>query len=82
MARLLQLKDEEEGQDEEEEEEDGETHCGFCGGVYTTELSDFWIGCDVCNDWFHGKCVKITPTRALHIKHYICRSCSNKRARI
>ncbi|PPR92977.1 hypothetical protein GOBAR_AA27693 [Gossypium barbadense] len=31
--------------------------------------------------WFHGKCVKITPARAEHIKQYKCPSCSNKRAR-
>ncbi|KAG2311282.1 hypothetical protein Bca52824_022839 [Brassica carinata] len=43
--------------------------------------SDFWICCDMCEKWFHGKCVKITPARAEHIKQYKCPSCSNKRAR-
>nr|GMD40749.1 PHD finger protein Alfin1 [Ipomoea batatas]GMD43925.1 PHD finger protein Alfin1 [Ipomoea batatas] len=32
--------------------------------------------------WFHGKCVKITPAKAEHIKQYKCPSCSNKRARV
>ncbi|XP_057854860.2 PHD finger protein ALFIN-LIKE 4 isoform X2 [Cryptomeria japonica] len=81
MSKLVQPKDEEEGQDEEEDEEHGETLCGSCGGIYTAESSDFWIACDVCENWFHGKCVKITPARAEHIKHYKCPSCS-KRARI
>ncbi|BBM96932.1 hypothetical protein Mp_1g01670 [Marchantia polymorpha subsp. ruderalis] len=71
-------KDEEETL-EEDDEEHGDTFCGSCGGNYTAD--EFWIGCDSCEKWFHGKCVKITPARAEHIKHYKCPSCSNKRAR-
>ncbi|EOY30334.1 PREDICTED: PHD finger protein ALFIN-LIKE 4 isoform X2 [Theobroma cacao] len=72
-------KDEEEGLDEEDEEEHGETLCGACGENYASD--EFWICCDICEKWFHGKCVKITPARAEHIKQYKCPSCSNKRAR-
>ncbi|XP_077230493.1 PHD finger protein ALFIN-LIKE 5-like [Tasmannia lanceolata] len=74
-------KEEEEGLEEEEEEEDehGETLCGACGENYASD--EFWICCDVCEKWFHGNCVKITPARAEHIKQYKCPSCSNKRAR-
>ncbi|KAK4479547.1 hypothetical protein RD792_015064 [Penstemon davidsonii] len=84
----LQPKDEEEvfddGDDEEDEEEDEEEHgdtlCGACGENYASD--EFWICCDICEKWFHGKCVKITPARAEHIKQYKCPSCSNnKRAR-
>ncbi|KAK6941330.1 Zinc finger, PHD-finger [Dillenia turbinata] len=75
----VQPKDEEEVLDEEEEEEHGETLCGACGESYTSD--EFWICCDICERWFHGKCVKITPARAEHIKQYKCPSCSNKRAR-
>ncbi|CAM6116425.1 unnamed protein product [Calypogeia fissa] len=64
---------------EDDDEEHGDTFCGSCGGNYTAD--EFWIGCDSCEKWFHGKCVKITPARAEHIKHYKCPSCSNKRAR-
>ncbi|KAL3586171.1 hypothetical protein D5086_013038 [Populus alba] len=74
-----QPKDEEEGLDEEEEEEHGDTLCGACGENYAAD--EFWICCDICEKWFHGKCVKITPARAEHIKQYKCPSCSNKRAR-
>jgi hypothetical protein len=63
---------------EDEEEEHGDTFCGSCGGSYTAD--EFWIGCDICEKWYHGKCVKITPARAEHIKQYKCPSCSNKRA--
>ncbi|KAL2243205.1 PHD finger protein ALFIN-LIKE 4 [Sesamum indicum] len=74
-----QPKDEEEGLDEEEDDEHGETLCGACGENYASD--EFWICCDICEKWFHGKCVKITPARAEHIKQYKCPSCSNKRAR-
>ncbi|XP_050219978.1 PHD finger protein ALFIN-LIKE 4-like [Mercurialis annua] len=77
-----QPKDEDEVVDEEEEEEEeehGDTLCGACGENYAAD--EFWICCDICEKWFHGKCVKITPARAEHIKQYKCPSCSNKRAR-
>ncbi|KAL8040268.1 hypothetical protein ABFS82_10G084500 [Erythranthe guttata] len=70
---------EEEEEEEEEEDEHGDTLCGACGENYASD--EFWICCDICERWFHGKCVKITPARAEHIKHYKCPSCSNKRAR-
>ncbi|CAH9065978.1 unnamed protein product [Cuscuta europaea] len=84
-TKVQQPKDEEVDGFEEEEEEDGEedehgdTLCGACGENYGTD--DFWIFCDICERWFHGKCVKITPARAEHIKQYKCPSCCNKRAR-
>ncbi|XP_078441105.1 PHD finger protein ALFIN-LIKE 4-like [Wolffia australiana] len=76
-----QLEDEDgvdEAEDEEEDGEHGDTLCGACGESYASD--EFWICCDICERWFHGKCVKITPARAEHIKHYKCPSCS-KRAR-
>ncbi|XP_017244584.2 PHD finger protein ALFIN-LIKE 4 [Daucus carota subsp. sativus] len=75
------LKDDDEDEDglEEEEDEHGDALCGACGENYGQD--EFWICCDICEKWFHGKCVKITPARAEHIKQYKCPSCSNKRAR-
>ncbi|XP_031110408.1 PHD finger protein ALFIN-LIKE 4-like [Ipomoea triloba] len=74
----VQTKDEDDGFDEEEDEH-GDTLCGACGENYASD--EFWICCDICERWFHGKCVKITPARAEHIKQYKCPSCSNKRPR-
>ncbi|OIW17118.1 hypothetical protein TanjilG_25405 [Lupinus angustifolius] len=71
--------DDDDDLDDEDEEEHEETLCGACGENYGTD--EFWICCDICEKWFHGKCVKITPARADHIKQYKCPSCSNKRAR-
>ncbi|WVZ10538.1 hypothetical protein V8G54_015068 [Vigna mungo] len=67
------------GEEEEEDDEQGAT-CGACGDNYGTD--EFWICCDMCERWFHGKCVKITPAKAEHIKQYKCPSCSNKRVRV
>ncbi|CAN8269462.1 unnamed protein product [Cochlearia groenlandica] len=69
----------EEEDDDEEEDEHGDTLCGSCGGNYTTD--EFWICCDVCERWYHGKCVKITPTKAESIKQYKCPSCCSKKVR-
>ncbi|KAI9176376.1 hypothetical protein Ddye_002631 [Dipteronia dyeriana] len=71
--------DDDSGEEEEEDDEQGAT-CGACGDNYGAD--EFWICCDVCEKWFHGKCVKITPAKAEHIKQYKCPSCSNKRARV
>ncbi|CAA6660246.1 unnamed protein product [Spirodela intermedia] len=57
-----------------------EYSCGACGSNYAND--EFWICCDICERWFHGKCVKITPARAEHIKQYKCPACSNKRSRV
>ena len=35
----------------------GETVC-FCGNVY--EEGVFMIQCDICRDWLHGECVRVT----------------------
>ncbi|KAM3394907.1 PHD finger protein ALFIN-LIKE 4 isoform X1 [Capsicum galapagoense] len=71
-----QVNDEDDGFDEEDDEH-GDTLCGACGENYASD--EFWICCDICERWFHGKCVKITPARAEHIKQYKCPSCGNKR---
>ncbi|KAI3724796.1 hypothetical protein L1987_64563 [Smallanthus sonchifolius] len=65
--------------DEELDEEHGDTLCGACGENYASD--EFWICCDMCERWFHGTCVKITPAKAEHIKHYKCPTCSSKRPR-
>ncbi|XP_031485529.1 PHD finger protein ALFIN-LIKE 1-like [Nymphaea colorata] len=67
--------DELDGYDEDDEEH-SETLCGSCGGNYNAD--EFWIGCDICERWFHGKCVKITPAKAESIKQYKCPSCMKK----
>uniref|UniRef100_A0A0A9EBY5 PHD finger protein ALFIN-LIKE n=1 Tax=Arundo donax TaxID=35708 RepID=A0A0A9EBY5_ARUDO len=76
-------KDDEDSEGEQAEQlEDHESAlCGACFQNYGQD--EFWICCDLCEKWFHGKCVKITPAKAEHIKQYKCPSCStsSKRAK-
>ncbi|PON78977.1 Alfin [Parasponia andersonii] len=64
---------------DDDEDEHGDTLCGSCGSNYNGD--EFWIGCDICERWFHGKCVKITPAKAESIKEYKCPYCSTKRGK-
>ncbi|KAE8682619.1 PHD finger protein ALFIN-LIKE 5 [Hibiscus syriacus] len=65
--------------DDDEEDEEHEMH--YAGLAENDGADEFWICCDICEKWFHGKCVKITPAKAEFIKQYKCPSCNNKRAR-
>ncbi|KAJ0053203.1 hypothetical protein Pint_02602 [Pistacia integerrima] len=38
---------------EDEDDEHHETFCGSCGSSYNSD--EFWIGCDICERWYHGK---------------------------
>ncbi|XP_066357620.1 PHD finger protein ALFIN-LIKE 8-like isoform X1 [Miscanthus floridulus] len=76
VPKMPPPKDEESEGEEGEPQEDHETAlCGACGLGY----DDFWICCDLCETWFHGKCVKITPAKAEHIKQYKCPSCTGSK---
>ena len=77
VAPLPEKEDEESVEDEDEHEN---TLCGRCRGNYAPD--EFWICCDVCEVWFHGKCVKITSAKAEHIKQYKCPACTSKKARV
>ncbi|RUS79321.1 hypothetical protein EGW08_012906 [Elysia chlorotica] len=37
--------------------------------------SKFYIGCDLCSNWFHGACVGISEGGAKFIDSYICEDC-------
>lgn len=39
------------------------------------DTSRFMIGCDQCNEWYHGDCVGITEKEAKCILQYFCKSC-------
>lgn len=39
------------------------------------KLFRFYICCDKCQDWFHGKCVGILPSEADFIDEYVCPNC-------
>ncbi|KAK3136343.1 hypothetical protein QOZ80_5BG0432150 [Eleusine coracana subsp. coracana] len=80
-SKMQPPKDEEESEGEDQQEDPDTAVCGACYQNHGQDL--FWICCDICEKWFHGICVKITPAKAEHIKQYKCPSCStsNKRAK-
>ena len=47
---------------------------------YITILPDFrfYVGCDFCQDWFHGTCVGITQAEADGMDEYKCPNCCRK----
>lgn len=38
----------------------------------------FMIGCDSCDEWFHGKCIGLRPSQARKLKSFVCQSCKDK----
>lgn len=38
-------------------------------------INRFYICCDKCQDWFHGRCVGILQSEAEYIDEYICPNC-------
>lgn len=77
-SKPVSLKEEEETY-EDDDEEHSDTICGICEETYS--MNEFWIGCDSCERWYHGKCVKISAAKAQSIKQYKCPLCNSKKAR-
>ncbi|KFB42218.1 AGAP006133-PA-like protein [Anopheles sinensis] len=53
-----------------------QTHC-ICQTPY--DDSKFYVGCDLCNNWFHGDCVGISEAESKKITEYICGECKHAR---
>ncbi len=39
----------------------------------------FYVGCDVCNNWFHGSCIGISELAAKTMSEYVCEECKKAR---
>ncbi|GFR82300.1 CXXC-type zinc finger protein 1 [Elysia marginata] len=57
---------------DEDNDMDGETLYCICR---TADSERFMIGCDHCEEWYHGDCIGITAEDARHIKRYYCDAC-------
>uniref|UniRef100_A0A8B9PDE8 CXXC-type zinc finger protein 1 n=1 Tax=Apteryx owenii TaxID=8824 RepID=A0A8B9PDE8_APTOW len=42
------------------------------------DINCFMIGCDNCNEWFHGDCINITERMAKAIREWYCGACREK----
>nr|XP_057905963.1 nucleosome-remodeling factor subunit BPTF isoform X2 [Doryrhamphus excisus] len=51
-----------------------ELYC-ICRTPY--DESQFYIGCDRCQNWYHGRCVGILQSEANHIDVYVCPQCQS-----
>ncbi|XP_073397432.1 CXXC-type zinc finger protein 1 isoform X2 [Dendrobates tinctorius] len=60
----------------------GETENGENAPVYCVcrkpDINCFMIGCDHCNEWFHGHCINITEKMAKAIREWYCMQCREK----
>ncbi|XP_012274975.1 nucleosome-remodeling factor subunit NURF301 isoform X2 [Orussus abietinus] len=39
----------------------------------------FYVGCDLCNNWFHGDCVGITEEMSKTLSEFVCTECRHAR---
>ena len=44
--------------------------------TFTNLFCRFYIGCDMCQNWYHGTCVNITEEEAEQMNEYVCKECS------
>uniref|UniRef100_A0A8C6KT71 Bromodomain PHD finger transcription factor n=1 Tax=Nothobranchius furzeri TaxID=105023 RepID=A0A8C6KT71_NOTFU len=57
-----------------ESKKDTKLYC-ICKTPY--DETKFYIGCDLCTNWYHGECVGITEKEANHIDQYVCPQCQS-----
>jgi hypothetical protein len=57
-------------------QERDETCCAKCNRLY--QAGQFWILCDACDRWFHGRCVRVTKKQSEDIGFYKCPECRVK----
>jgi len=59
------------GEGEDRGASGGKLYC-VCRKPYTGE---FMIRCEECTEWYHGRCVKVTPEEADTMGDFICSEC-------
>ncbi|XP_058053508.1 nucleosome-remodeling factor subunit NURF301 [Anopheles bellator] len=64
------------GQPRRGSKKNNKMHC-ICKTPY--DESKFYVGCDLCNNWFHGDCVGINEEESKVMTEYICNECKHAR---
>jgi hypothetical protein len=49
---------------------------GYC--ICRRPYEGFMIGCDECDEWYHGSCIGVSESRADRFDKYVCVRCSVK----
>ncbi|KAJ3614943.1 hypothetical protein NHX12_018512 [Muraenolepis orangiensis] len=57
--------------------QEGNTEELYCICQTPYDESQFYIGCDRCQNWYHGRCVGILQSEANHIDQYVCPQCQS-----
>ncbi|KAF4080090.1 hypothetical protein AMELA_G00166420 [Ameiurus melas] len=57
--------------------QDGTTEELYCICRTPYDEAQFYIGCDRCQNWYHGRCVGILQSEATYIDEYICPQCQS-----
>lgn len=78
MPRRYSDSDPEDGELDDASEEEPALYC-ICRKPDTNR---FMIGCDECEEWFHGDCVNITAQFAKKIQNYYCPPCKEKNPKL
>jgi len=47
----------------------------YCVCKSRYDPAKFYVGCDICSNWFHGSCVGITPKMSKKMSEYVCEEC-------
>ena len=59
--------------------EESDTMCATCDlricPIGRKKKVDEWIGCDLCDRWYHGKCVGVKKAAAYNETPYFCPEC-------
>merc|ERR1712133_739 len=58
-------------------EEDNEEESVYCI-CRSADVNRFMIGCDHCEEWYHGDCIGVTDKDAKYIKKFYCKECREK----
>merc|ERR1712150_119104 len=48
----------------------------------SSDVTRFMIGCDHCEEWYHGDCVNVNERDAKYIKKYYCKICTGKNSKL
>ena len=59
---------------DEEFEKLQQTMCGYC--ICRQPYEGFMIGCDSCEEWYHGPCIGISESQAEKCDKYVCVRCN------